>query len=64
MGGGSRGERCRGAVPAAELRAVAVCLLEVVAEDLLELGRRVLRALEPAAKRSCSSARASFGIAS
>ena len=43
-----------------ELGAVAVCLLEVVADDLVTLDELVRRASQ-SAKRSCSSARVAFG---
>ena len=48
----------------AELRLVASRLLEVVAEDLVQLDESRPRSSSQSAKRSCSSARVALGRAS
>ena len=57
-------ERRGTVVERTELLAVAVGLLEVVAEDLVELDERLPCTASQTAKRSCSSARVAFGSAS
>ena len=57
----ARGQRF---VRPAQLGAVAVRLLQVVAEDLVQLDEPGAVLLEPRANRSCSSARVDFGRAS
>ena len=61
----SRGERAvRGGVDPAQLAAVGVGLLEVVADDLVAASPVVAAARSQSAKPTCSCARRRFGISS